>query len=53
MRDELIMMARDDPIWMEELRRYLCKEEKEREQMQKERVVRLVSWVEDMAVKST
>lgn len=29
MRDELIMMARDDLIWMEELRRYLQQEEKE------------------------
>jgi hypothetical protein len=51
MRDELIMMARYDPIWREELRRYLHKEEKERKRMQKERVVRLDRWLEDMAVK--
>lgn len=53
MRDELIMMAHYDPIWREELRRYMHKEEKERQQMQKERVVRLDHWLEDMAVKLT
>jgi hypothetical protein len=41
MLDELIMMAPGDPIWMEELRKYLQKEEEEREQMQEERAVRL------------
>jgi hypothetical protein len=44
MRDELIMMARDDPIWMAELRKYLQQEEKEREEMRKERAVRLTRW---------
>jgi hypothetical protein len=40
--EELIMLARDNPIWEEELRRHLKKEEKEREQIQKERAVRLI-----------
>ncbi|KAF8622435.1 hypothetical protein AX15_007019 [Amanita polypyramis BW_CC] len=33
-RDELIMLACDDPIW-KEVRRYLQKKKKKREQMQK------------------
>ena len=37
----------DDPIWSEELRRYLRKEDKEREEMQ-ERVMRLAHWREDV-----
>ena len=41
MRDELAMMARDDPMWMREFRKYLQEEEKEREEVQKERAVRL------------
>ncbi|KIL58313.1 hypothetical protein M378DRAFT_332913 [Amanita muscaria Koide BX008] len=49
-RDELVMLARDDPIWREELRRYLQEEEKERELMQKERVARLAHWREDISV---
>ncbi|KAM6488870.1 hypothetical protein JOM56_015669 [Amanita muscaria] len=49
-RDELIMLARDNPIWMEELRRYLQEEEKEKEQMQNERVARLARWREDIAI---
>ncbi|KAM6495216.1 hypothetical protein JOM56_009839 [Amanita muscaria] len=49
-RDELIMLARDNPIWMEELRRYLQEEEKEKEQMQNERVARLAHWREDIAI---
>jgi hypothetical protein len=48
MRDELIMMAHDDPIWMEELRRYLHNEKREKERMQKDRAVRLARWLEDM-----
>lgn len=54
MRDELIMMAHDgDPIWVEELRKYLQKEEKEREQMKEEHVVRLARWQEDITVEPT
>ncbi|KAF8344656.1 hypothetical protein F5887DRAFT_1283144 [Amanita rubescens] len=49
MRDELIMLARNDPMWMEELKRHLQEEEKEKEQMQKERAVRLTRWREDIA----
>ena len=52
-RDELIMLARDDPMWREELRRYLQEEEKERELIQKERTARLALWREDMAVQAT
>ncbi|KAF8341021.1 hypothetical protein F5887DRAFT_1062556 [Amanita rubescens] len=51
-RDELIMLARDDPIWREELRRYLQEEEKERVLIQKERAARLARWREDMAVQA-
>ncbi|KAF8231671.1 hypothetical protein L208DRAFT_1398526 [Tricholoma matsutake] len=53
MRDELIMMARDDPMWMAELRKYLQKEEKEREQVQKECAVRLARWREGIFVQPT
>lgn len=54
MRDELIMMAHGgDPIWVEELRKYLQKEEEEREQMQAERAMRLARWREDIAVQPT
>ena len=53
MRDELIMMAHDDPMWMAELRKYLQKEEKEREQVQKERAVRLARWREGIFVRLT
>jgi hypothetical protein len=53
MRDELIMLARDSPIWMKELRRYLEEEEKQKEQMQNERMARLARWREDMAIQPT
>ena len=53
MRDELIMMARHDPIWEEELRRYLQTEEKERVQMQKDRAARFSHWREGVAVQPT
>ncbi|KAF8346407.1 hypothetical protein F5887DRAFT_1182675 [Amanita rubescens] len=53
MLDQLMMLAYDDPIWSEELRRYLQKEEEEREQMQKERAVRLARWREDVVVQPT
>lgn len=46
MRDELILMAHCSPIWEEELRRYLEREERERKQMQKERAERLARWRE-------
>lgn len=52
MLDQLMMLAHDDPIWSEELRRYLQKEE-ERERMQKERAVRLACWREDVVVQPT
>jgi len=49
--DELMMLTFDgDPIWMEELRRYLQEEEEEKERMQNERAVRLARWREDIAV---
>jgi hypothetical protein len=44
MRDERIMLAHDNPIWMEE---------KEKEQMQNERVARLAHWREDIAIQPT
>ena len=47
MRDELVMLARNSPLWKEELKRYLQREEKEREQMEKERAARLACWRED------
>jgi hypothetical protein len=53
MRDELIMLAHGDPMWMEELKKYLRKEEKEREQMQEERAVRLALWREGIAMQPT
>ena len=43
MRDELVMMARDDPMWTTELRKYL----------QKERAVRLARWREGIVVQPT
>ncbi len=49
-RDELIMLALDNPIWMEELRRFSQEEEKEKEQMQNERAARLARWREDIAI---
>jgi hypothetical protein len=52
-RDELIMLAHDNPMWMEELRRYLQEEEKEKERMQNERVARLARWQEDIAIQPT
>ncbi|KAF5375494.1 hypothetical protein D9615_009206 [Tricholomella constricta] len=48
MRDELIMLARSDPIWMKELRKYLQEEERERVQMQEERAMRLANWRDDI-----
>jgi hypothetical protein len=51
MLDELRMLAHDDPIWRDELRRYLPllpEEEKERKQRQKERAARLARWWEDI-----
>jgi hypothetical protein len=53
MLDQLMMLAYDDPIWSEELRRYLQKEDEERERMQKERAVRLARWREDVVVRPT
>ncbi|KAF8349255.1 hypothetical protein F5887DRAFT_1233630 [Amanita rubescens] len=53
MLDQLIMLAHDDPIWKEELRRYLQREEEEREQMQKERGERLARWRDNIAVQPT
>ncbi|KAF8349599.1 hypothetical protein F5887DRAFT_947041 [Amanita rubescens] len=52
-RDELIMLAHDNPMWIEELRRYLQEEEKEKKQMQNERVARLARWREDIAIQPT
>jgi hypothetical protein len=49
--DELMMLTYDgDPLWMEELRRYLQEQEEEKERMQKEHAVRLACWREDIAV---
>lgn len=47
------MLARDNPIWMEELRRYLQEEEKEIDQMENERVARLARWRDDIAIQPT
>jgi hypothetical protein len=53
MLDELIMMAHDDPMWREELRKHLQEKEKERLQTQKEREARLACWRESMTAQST
>lgn len=50
MLDQLLMLAHDDPVWKEELRRYLQEEDREKKQIQKERAVRLAHWLEDVAV---
>ena len=52
-RDDLILLAHDNPMWMGELRRYLQEVEKEKEQMQNERVARLARWREDIAIQLT
>ena len=49
-REDLIMLASYNPIWKEELRRYLQEEKKEKESIQNERAARLARWREDMAV---
>lgn len=52
--DDLLILAGDgEPKWVEELRRYLQEEEREREQMQKERAVRLALWRESVTVEPT
>jgi len=38
LKDELLILARDNPIWMKELKKYLQDEEKEQKQVQAERV---------------
>jgi hypothetical protein len=53
MLDELIMMARDDPMWREELRKHLQIKEKERAEMQKEREARFAWWREGLNSQST
>lgn len=49
MLDDLIMLAHNNPVWQEELRRYLEEEEKERKRTQEERAARLAHWREDVA----
>jgi len=46
MKEELMMLARDSPIWMKELKKYLQAEEKEQKQVQAERALRLAHWRE-------
>ncbi|KAF5373498.1 hypothetical protein D9615_009488 [Tricholomella constricta] len=53
MRDELIMLAHGDPMWTEELRKYLQKEEEERKRMQEERAARLALWRDGVDVQPT
>jgi len=53
MRAELILLARDSPIWMAELRKYLQQEEKEKKDVQKEREVRLAHWREGIITRPT
>jgi len=50
LKDELVMLACDSPIWMEELEKYLRNEEKERRQVQAERALRLARWREGIAM---
>lgn len=52
-RDELIMLAGDNPMWKEELIRYMKEEQKEKERIQNECAARLARWREDMAVELT
>jgi len=47
MKEELMMLARDSPMWMKELKKYLQEEEKELKQVQAERALRLARWRED------
>jgi hypothetical protein len=53
MLDELIMMAHDNPMWREELKKHLQIKEKEKTQMQKERQVRFAWWREGLNAQST
>ena len=52
-RDVLIMLAHGNPAFLEELRRYLQEEEKEKEQMRNERAAGLARWREDIAIQPT
>lgn len=49
-QDELIMLAHDNPMWLGELAKCMREEEKEKEQIQNERLERLARWREDLAV---
>jgi hypothetical protein len=46
LKDELLMLAHDSPMWMEELEKYTRNEEKEQKQVQAERALRLAYWRE-------
>jgi hypothetical protein len=49
-KEELLMLAHDSPMWMEELEKYLRNEEKEQNQVQAERALRLARWREGIAM---
>jgi hypothetical protein len=54
MLDDLLVLAGDgNPIWVKELRKYLQREEKEREEMQEERAARLALWQESITGQPT
>jgi hypothetical protein len=47
-KDQLLMLAYDDPVWVFELQKYLQQEREEREKMQVDRMGRLTSWLQGM-----
>ena len=51
--DELLLLAGDNPMWEEDLRRYMQAQQREKEWVQNERAARLALWREGMAVELT
>ena len=51
--DELSLLAGDNPMWEEDLRRYMQAEQREKEWVQNERAARLALWREGTAVELT
>lgn len=49
--DDLLLLVHDNPtLWIGELKRYLQEEKREQERVQDERMARLASWREDVAI---
>ena len=51
--DELLLLAGDNPMWEEDLRRYMQAQQREKEWVQNERAARLALWREGTAVELT